>query len=58
MTYKELLKRLSTLTPEQLNCDVTVELEVQDECYPAELRICGPDHELLDEDHPVIFVNE
>lgn len=50
MTYKELLEKLSTLSDEQLNCTVTVEMGPEDEYYPAELRICG------DQDRPVIFV--
>lgn len=56
MTYKELLEKLNKLTEEQLNCDVTVEIMIENECYPAELRICGKTHDSLDEDHPVIYV--
>jgi hypothetical protein len=56
MTYRELLERLSGLSDEQLNCTVTVEDACQDECCPAELRICGEDHGSLDEDHPVIYL--
>ena len=59
MTYGELLEKLYELSPSQLNCDITVEIAVdygQNECYPAELKICGIEHGVLDEDHPVIFV--
>lgn len=55
-TYRDLLDHLKELSPEQLDCDITVELGPEDECFPATLRICGSDHELLNEDHPVIFV--
>lgn len=58
MKYSELLQHLNNLTPEQLQCDVTVQLAadcVGDECYPAELKICDYDHGVLDENHPVIF---
>ena len=55
MTYQDLLNSLSKMTPEQLQCDVTVE-DGQNECYPAKLKICGVEYGVLDEDHPVIFV--
>ena len=59
MTYQDLLNSLSKMTPEQLQCDITVEIALdygQNECYPAELKFCGIEHGVLDEDHPVIFV--
>ncbi len=56
MTYRELLNELVKLTPDQLYSDITVELGPEDECYPAELRICDIDHPSLDDKHPVIFV--
>jgi hypothetical protein len=55
MTYKQLIEELQKLTPEQLECDVTVEDSIDNECYPAELRIVGSEHDSLDEDHPVIY---
>jgi len=58
MTYKELLAALSYLTPVQLNRNVIIELEHEEECVPAELRICDEDHFCLDEGHPVIFTKE
>lgn len=56
MTYRELLKKLACLTENQLDCDVTVEIQVEDECFPAEFSIAGSEHSCLDEDHPVILV--
>lgn len=56
MTYRDLIKALLELNESQLNCDVTVELGPEDECYPAELRVCGPEHFALEDCHPVIFV--
>lgn len=57
MTYRQLIGELQKLTPDQLDCDVTVELQPEDECYPVkEIRIADVDHPSLDEDHPVLFV--
>ncbi len=56
MTYQELLTQLLSFNRERLQQTVTVELE--DECFPANLRICGSDHDSLDEDHVVIYVPE
>lgn len=62
MTYRELLAELQGLDDDQLDSDVTVELGLEDECYPAELRICDTDHFAhngsLDEFHPVIYVED
>jgi len=55
MKYREALEMMKTFTEEQLDCDVTIELEYADECLSAELRICGENHTMLDEGHPVIF---
>lgn len=58
MTYRDLLKRLQELSPEQLDCDVTIEDPYPDECYPVkEFRICDTEHKSLDEDHPVLFLD-
>lgn len=57
MTYRELLEELSSLSDEQLDCTVTVEVELADECYPAEWRISGDEHPSLDPDHPIIYVS-
>ncbi len=58
ITYRELLKNLQKLSEDQLDSDVTVELGLSDECFPAEFRICGEEHDVLDEDHPVIYVKD
>jgi len=58
MTYRELQKKLATLTEEQLSCDVTVWLGTTDEyCNRIELRIQDED-DVVDKDHPLIFVPE
>jgi len=56
MTYRELLDKLYELDSLQLEMDVTIEDPYEDECFPAELRICGPEHDKLDENHPVIYM--
>ena len=56
MKYHELLNELKKLSEEQLKMDVTVEDAYEEECYPAELRVCGENHDSLDDGHPVIFV--
>lgn len=56
MTYKDLLEQLQTLDDEQLGWPITVELGLSDECIEGELRICGEEHDLLDENHPVIYI--
>lgn len=55
MTYRELINLLNNMTESQKDCDVTVEDSCEDECFPAELRICGVDHPSLDNNHPVIY---
>jgi len=58
MTYRELITQLRLLSPEQVDCDVTVELQPEDEFFAGELRICSPEHGVLDDNHPVIFVGK
>ncbi len=58
MTYRDLLECLQKLTEEQLECTLTVELGISDECLPAEWRICGEEHFVLDDGHPVIYVSD
>ena len=58
-TYRELLERLEWMDDEQLDSTVTVESSVgmsEGECYQEELRICGENHDSLEDNHPVIFV--
>ena len=57
MTFGELQQALYTFTEEQLLCDLTVELGLENECFPAKLCTAGEYHDSLDENHPIIFVN-
>ena len=46
---------INRLHPDQLDCDVTVEMD--DEAYAAEFRILNTDNTLgLEGNHPVIFI--
>ena len=54
ITYRDLLEQLKTLTEDQLDCDVTVEDDCENECYPATFDICGPNHGSLEDGHPVL----
>ena len=56
MTYGELLEKLYELSPDQLNCDVTIEDTYESEFFPAEFRISGDCDDSLDVGHPVIRV--
>lgn len=57
MTYRDLLKKMGSFTAEQLDCTVTVEISWDNECFPASLRIADSEHNSLDENHPVIFID-
>lgn len=57
-TYRQMKMALELLTDEQLDANITIELEHADEFYPAEFRICGENHGVLDDGHPVIFTKE
>ena len=57
-TWEDMQKAISLLSPEQRKKNITVELEYQDEFYPAEFRICGAEHSVLDDNYPIIFVKE
>ena len=60
MTYKTLLQKLSNLSDEQLNQDVTVTLSRQEEVIPAGFSIVqdgGLFSDVLDVGHPVINAN-
>lgn len=57
ITYRTLACLISKMNQDQLDSDVTIELSSSDECYPAELRIAGPSHGSLDENHPVLFIH-
>lgn len=56
ITYRTLRELLNRMSDEQLDCDVTVEDAYENECYPAELRISGPNHDSLDDNHPIIYI--
>ena len=56
MKYRELLEKIKGFDEYQLDCYVTVEDPHEDECYPSELRIAGSHHSSLDENHPVIYM--
>lgn len=59
MTYRELLNKLNTLSESQLDDLVSVELDLDDEIlYPIDLRICTGEHDMLDENRPVLFVSQ
>ena len=62
MTYQQLMDRLSKLERWQLDCDVTVEIGEEDclkgEYYSAYLRMTGMDNDTLDENHPILFIND
>ena len=57
-TWEQMATAIALMTPEQRKTNITIELEHEDECYPAEFRICGADHQILDNGHPVIFTKE
>jgi hypothetical protein len=55
ITYRQLLKYLPHLSEDQLDADVTV--EVDGEAYAADFRIVGEANEVgLETNHPVIYV--
>lgn len=59
MTYRQLRTMMEHFNDDQLDSDITVEVYNNEfgncNCYPAELRIAGPEHDGgLDLNHPVI----
>ena len=52
MTYKDLLNKLQKLNEEQLNSDLTVQIDY--EFYKATMYITDHKIDILDEGHPVI----
>jgi hypothetical protein len=56
-TYRTLAALINLMSDEQKDCDVTVENPFEEECYAAHLRIAGTQHDSLDENHPVIYIN-
>jgi len=57
-TWEQLGQAIVFMSEEQKKSNITIELEFEDECLPAVLRICGENHSMLDEGHPVIFTKE
>ena len=52
-TYKQLLEKLLTLTPEQLDCTPTIYDSETDDYYPITTFLIATDEDqVLDEDHP------
>lgn len=59
ITYRQLVEMMNaTFTDEQWDYDVTVEDGINDECFAAELRIADTNHDTLDYNHPVIYIND
>ena len=57
ITYRTLAKLIDKMSDEQKDYDVTVEDENMDECFAAELRIGGEDHDSLDPPYyPVLYI--
>ena len=58
-TYREMLDYLDVMSDEQLDKPIMVETYGETDsrdCYVAELRIAGKEHNSLPEGHPVVFV--
>lgn len=59
LTYRQLAAIINEqFNDEQKDMDVTIELGTMQEAFAAELRVCGAEHDLLDDYHPVLFVWE
>jgi hypothetical protein len=56
MTYKELLNKILTLTPEEQDQDVTVYLTGQDEYITISAVVTTDDTDVLDSGHVVLNV--
>ncbi len=54
ITYRQLKSLLETMSDDSLDCDVTVEDTYINQCYSAELRVAGTNHDSLEEGHPVL----
>lgn len=59
LTYRQLAAIINEqFNDDQKDMDVTIELGTMQEAFAAELRVCDKNHEVLDENHPVLFVWE
>ena len=52
ITYRDLLNRLKKLNEDQLNSDITVQID--SEFYKATMYLTDKEVDILDEGHPVI----
>jgi len=52
ITYRDLLNKLQKLNENQLNSDITVQID--DEFYKATMYLTDNSIDILDEGHPVI----
>ncbi len=57
MTYRELIKKLSKLSDDQLDSDVTIHTD-NDEYFQAKLNISDETCDVLDEGHPYLAIKE
>ena len=55
-TWRDIRDQLNSMSDDQLDCHCTVELDLSDECVPGYVDICGPNHDSLEENHPVIRI--
>ena len=59
VTYKDLLKALTELTPNQLSSTVIVYVKHTDEHYSSvSLELANTSQNVLDRDHPIITYDE
>lgn len=59
ITYRQLAKKIATMTEEQLDSHVTVHLDSVDEFFPVdhyELNDAEQEDDRLDDGHPVLVV--
>ena len=54
ITNRQLRQYLDYCSQSQLDCDVSVEID--DEVFYADFDIAGPEHGVLDTNHPIIMV--
>jgi hypothetical protein len=55
-TYRDLLRKLKTLSEEQLDMDLT--LYSDGEYYPAEILLTDEDEDRLDPNHPYFAITD
>lgn len=56
MTYRDLIAKLQTLSADQLDCDLTI--QIKDEFYPARLDFSEEDGDILDPLSPFFVLKE